>query len=1355
VEAVGRLGQLDGDVLAVLSLFPAMVDPTSLAHLARSRGVASAAKRALTTSDARASADRLVELALVELRAPTRNHPHYGVRSAVAMAALEVAQERGRLSGLAEARSRKDQLLYWGRADLVGDIRVAIVAGDAGAVEQAIRHRYAGDEELARVLLAAIGDEPRPSWLELLPRDQLRAHYLALAVRGRWLTLRPLADHVIGAALAAGDKRARLEVGRALAVRGDGERAAALDGLPRWGREGLELLVAFWAGDFARAHAIGERAAAGMKGRKRAVLPDLEGLCHVLASIAVSSSQPEAVDSVGRQVQAIVAGLNATWEEAGVLADVHAALVGETRSAFTPLCGDYRTDEDWVGALLLVLHDVWLRPAQPAAKRIAAAAAREAAAVARSWHGRAAAGGYGPVARELAAVMAALAGQPGSSGLAGAFDPPAPWKTGLASLEAMARPAEEVAGATSPAGREVVWEVEARGDELAIRPRVRSGGRARKGQPVSISRLVEDEDGIVTDADRRVLATASVDPWGRGYPMPSPGFGPRAAVALIGHPRVIDGDGAPLVIERGRATVRACTVRGMTRVELSPAALGEMAFAFEEAAPGRLVVFERNGELARLADILARGGGLEVPAEGRERLASALARLCAAASIDIEGDLVVGARDVPADARPVFQLAWNGAALGVRLRVAPLGVGGPMLRPGVGAASFLGEVRADRGGAGDGGLCRCERDLAEERRRCEAALDASPVLSSFAAGELEWSAPSLPEALDVMVELGALGEGAVVAWQEGQLAVPRAVDLRDLRLAVGGGRGWLDIDAALTVDEDTVLGFRELVRGRQGRFVALSQGRFLALSDRLRRHLDSLASLGSLEEESIRAPWAVLPLVEELASTTGELRLDEAAMARLEKLRAIAGLVPRVPRGFGAALRDYQREGFEWMARLAEADLGACLADDMGLGKTLQALALLAHRAALGPALVVCPSSVVHHWMGEAARFAPALRLRPLSDAATGDRAALVGAAGPRDVLVASYGLLPGEADALAGGRFATVVFDEAHALKNPRTRRAAAARRIQADFRLALTGTPVENHLGELWSLFGAILPGLLGTRAEFDERFAVPLASGDRERAARLRALLRPFILRRLKAQVLDELPPRTEVTLCIAPYPEQLAFYEAVRRQAVERTEAMDPQKARFQVLAEITRLRQAAIDPRVLEPAGPKGAKIDALIERVQELRAEGHRALVFTQFLGSMAAVRERLTAEGIEFHELDGSTPAAERARRIQAFQAGEGDVFLLSLRAGGVGVNLTGADYVFHLDPWWNPAVEDQASDRAHRIGQERPVTIYRLVTQGTIEEKILALHASKRQLADDLLAGLDRSEALDVDRLLELLQD
>jgi SNF2 family DNA or RNA helicase len=476
----------------------------------------------------------------------------------------------------------------------------------------------------------------------------------------------------------------------------------------------------------------------------------------------------------------------------------------------------------------------------------------------------------------------------------------------------------------------------------------------------------------------------------------------------------------------------------------------------------------------------------------------------------------------------------------------------------------------------------------------------------------------------------------------------------------------------------------------------------------------------------------------------------------IDKLASAQHYQPELPPGLDADLRDYQLQGFVWLARLSRLGLGACLADDMGLGKTVQTLALLLNDAAKGPSLVVAPTSVCHNWMLEAARFAPKLRVRML--AAASDRTALVEALVPGDVLVASYGLLHTESDLLASRRFAVAVFDEAQNLKNADTRRAQASKRIEADFRLALSGTPVENRLEELWSLYDTVTPGLLGSRESFHRRFASPIEKGFGGHARQaLKTLVRPYLLRRTKAAVLAELPSRTEITLEIEPGDEERAFYEALRRKALDALGAAVSTggQQRIRILAEIMRLRRAACHPALIDAGtGLQSAKLAALLDLTAELIANRHRALVFSQFTGHLDLVEAALKAEGVRLLRLDGSTPVKERARRVEAFQSGEGELFLISLKAGGAGLNLTGADYVIHLDPWWNPAVEDQATDRAHRIGQTLPVTVYRLVLKDSIEEKILALHATKRALSADFLDGTDQAGALGEEELMALIR-
>ncbi len=431
----------------------------------------------------------------------------------------------------------------------------------------------------------------------------------------------------------------------------------------------------------------------------------------------------------------------------------------------------------------------------------------------------------------------------------------------------------------------------------------------------------------------------------------------------------------------------------------------------------------------------------------------------------------------------------------------------------------------------------------------------------------------------------------------------------------------------------------------------------------------------------------------------------------------------------------------------------------MGLGKTVQALALLLHRAELGPALVIAPTSVVANWAAECAKFAPGLAPRIYRGPG---RAALLENLGKGVLLMTSYAIAVRDAEALGAIAFSTLIIDEAQSVKNALTHRFRAVRDVQADFRVALTGTPIENHLGELWAIFRLVTPGLLGSWERFRERFALPIERHhDGKRQAALARAVRPFLLRRTKAEVAPELPSRTEMNQTIELGPAERRLYEAARVEILESLAKSaaaaigDDARQRIKILAALTRLRLLCCHPRlVVKEATAGSAKLTALVELLGELRDEGHRALVFSQFTSFLDLARPLLTQAGLRTLTLDGSTPAAEREERVRAFQAGTADAFLLSLRAGGTGLNLTAATYVIHLDPWWNPAVEDQATDRAHRIGQERPVTVIRMVARGTIEEAVLSLHEEKRQLAASILDGADAADRLDGDDLLDLIR-
>ena len=449
-----------------------------------------------------------------------------------------------------------------------------------------------------------------------------------------------------------------------------------------------------------------------------------------------------------------------------------------------------------------------------------------------------------------------------------------------------------------------------------------------------------------------------------------------------------------------------------------------------------------------------------------------------------------------------------------------------------------------------------------------------------------------------------------------------------------------------------------------------------------------------------------------------------------------------LPAGIEAILRPYQRHGVNWLAFLRQAGLGALLADDMGLGKTLQTLCVLQGRT-----LVVAPTSVLHHWADELQRFRPDLRMSMYH----GPQRTLTTTA---DVTLTTYAILRLDAATLEENTWDTVVLDEAQAIKNPDSQVARAAYRLRANFRLALTGTPVENRLEELWSQLHFLNRGLLGGRQTFQERYERPIAAGQPGVAAQLQEKLHPFILRRRKRDVAPELPPRTDAVLHCVLSDSERVVYDTVRAATLANVVAL--LEAGGNVLAALEallRLRQACCHPGLLPgQTAAMSSKVSLLLERLEEVVAGGHKALVFSQWTTLLDRVEPHLRAAGIAFTRLDGST--RDRASVVRHFQDEAGPpLMLVSLRAGGTGLNLTAADHVFLLDPWWNPAVEDQAADRAHRLGQTRPVLVYRLVAQDTVEERILALQEKKRLLADAALAGADRTTALTREELLSLL--
>ncbi|WP_040787612.1 DEAD/DEAH box helicase [Massilia niastensis] len=460
------------------------------------------------------------------------------------------------------------------------------------------------------------------------------------------------------------------------------------------------------------------------------------------------------------------------------------------------------------------------------------------------------------------------------------------------------------------------------------------------------------------------------------------------------------------------------------------------------------------------------------------------------------------------------------------------------------------------------------------------------------------------------------------------------------------------------------------------------------------------------------------------------------------KLSQFDGIRPvELPAGLQASLRPYQRTGLAWLQFLREYEFGGILADDMGLGKTIQTLAHILVEKEAGrldlPALVVAPTSLMANWQAEAARFAPGLRVLLLYGK---DRSALFEQIGGADLVLTTYALLARDELALRRHRYHLLILDEAQYIKNSRTKAAQAARLLDARHRLCLTGTPVQNHLGELWSQFHFLIPGLLGDEKAFNAGFRKPIEQhGDSLRKELLVRRLKPFMLRRTKDKVATELPPKTEIVLPVELGGSQRDLYETVRvamdRKVRDEIDRKGLARSQIVILDALLKLRQVCCDPRLLKSAGEAGsAKLDTLMELLETLLSEGRKVLVFSQFTSMLALIADELRARAVEFAVLTGDT--VDRAAPVAAFQQGQAGVFLVSLKAGGVGLNLTAADTVIHYDPWWNPATENQATDRAWRIGQEQPVFVYKLIARGTLEEKIQDMQRRKGELANAMLA-------------------
>ena len=740
------------------------------------------------------------------------------------------------------------------------------------------------------------------------------------------------------------------------------------------------------------------------------------------------------------------------------------------------------------------------------------------------------------------------------------------------------------------------------------------------------------------------------------------------------------------------------------------------------------------GETAKLLGLYGTNGVMRIPREGVERkmrVFDRLSRVVPPDAADKKGEDEIP--EVKADSVCFLRLEFEEGRLAIHAFTRPSAKNRNLtFEPGFGAKSCV--------ISGEDGAYRLVRDLEAEKAALRPIEKAMADSGAWFDRRCSWIVDSLAEAVAVVESLKKLSPAIEIEWRKGRtLKVSRP----KFKLESSGRKNdWFGVRGKVMLEdgrEMDVLRFLEAMRtGSDGSgYVKIADGDYVALTKEMQRQFAALVSAGREKDGAYEIPRGAIPMLQTVFGGDG-VALPAAMAKAADVVRKALETDPEPPQTLQAQLRPYQLEGYRWLSRLASCGFGACLADDMGLGKTVQIITLLLERAKDGPSLVVAPASVCGNWRNEIRRFAPTLEPIMAIEDEKG-----IAKAGPRSVVLASYGYLLFHEKEFADKQWNGLVLDEAQAIKNEAAKRTKAVKGFKARFRVAATGTPVENRLLELWSIFDFLNTGLLGTTDDFETmgRDAI-------------RRLVKPLVLRRLKGDVLDDLPPKTEVTRLVELGEKERSGYEACRLKALEDVARAEKKRKLAMLLTGLTRLRRYCCNPSlVADGCGLGSAKLDALAELMEELRDGGHRALVFSQFTDYLDIVKKMVDGKGWTFQYLDGSTPLKERGKRVDAFQNGDGDFFLISLKAGGTGLNLTGADYVIILDPWWNPAVENQAADRAHRIGQTRPVTIYRLIAKGTVEEQVLALHNEKRALAADMLDGTG-SSSLNSEMLMELLK-
>ena len=876
---------------------------------------------------------------------------------------------------------------------------------------------------------------------------------------------------------------------------------------------------------------------------------------------------------------------------------------------------------------------------------------------------------------------------------------------------------------------------------------LRKNGQWTAGKEVTPTRLYKKTDLEYMEAyDNQATFAIQADPYHKGHFVWD--FS-KLLLRLIGHPVVYDYDNPSVLLEliAESPVLDVKSTKNGYVVKLSPLADKELVY-IQKISASKYHLIEFSSELVQLAALLGKNG-LSVPENAKARLLDVVCKTTP--SVKINAD-IVDDNLVSQAAKPecLVQLTPNSDGLTLNILVTPFNNGSYYFP----AQGINNQVSLNA----QGQHVKLVRNFKQEKAAVSQLIEACPILNLSKQSEFEWQYGDLEESLQLLSELHAykLTTGLSIEWPKGEsLKFAANVSASNIKIKVKSQQQWFEYDGEVTINETEVVSLKALLglleSDSSSRFVQMDDGKFIALSENLKRQLNELKLLSDGDKIFNLGSSAL----EELVDEASEAKVDKKWQEHLDNIYQRTKFIPQLPSTLQAELRDYQVDGFNYLSRLTNWGIGACLADDMGLGKTIQAIALLLEQAPNGASLVVAPTSVCFNWVEELAKFAPSLNVFLMHNES--ERAQLIDKLGAMDVLICSYNLLQQDDNGCANKAWNLLILDEAQAIKNHTTKRFKAVCELNAARRVILSGTPIENHLGELWSLFRFLNPGLLGSIDKFQKKFITPISNKNQIAKQALKSLVYPYILRRTKTQVLSELPPKIEQSIYIEPSSEELAFYEAIRQRAMDNLAKLNTaENKRFSILAEITRLRQACCHSSLVdENIQLENSKLTAFLELVQELIENKHKVLVFSQYVRYLEIVQQTLRENNIRYQYIDGAVPINQRKTAVTEFQSGNGgDVFLISLKAGGTGLNLTAADYVIILDPWWNPAVEDQAADRAHRMGQQRPVTVYRLIMKNSIEEKIIHMHKDKRDLAGDLLSGQDVGGKLSEDDLLNLMK-